>query len=153
MLRDGIKQTTRTARSKKAEHSFLDDVSLPWSQHVAVMSKIVCALALDVPAAAGCATDFHGISPYVLLSYKTWGHANHAGTACGCRSSDRTGAYVHAIATAHDGLSTHVDMATQCNPVPMRDMTGGLPAVVTPRHLPVRDLSSRCIWPVAPGNP
>ena len=75
MLRDGIKQATRTSRSKKAERSFLDDVALPW--------VIVRALAGDVPAASGCITDFHSVSPDVLLSYEPWGHAHHACVNCG----------------------------------------------------------------------
>ena len=50
------------------------------------MFQIVCALALDVPAVAGCVTDFHGISPDVLLSSDPWGHVDHAGVACGCHS-------------------------------------------------------------------
>ena len=49
VLRDGAKQVTRTARSRKAEHGFLEDVSLPWGQQVAVMFQIMCALVLDVP--------------------------------------------------------------------------------------------------------
>ena len=129
VLRDGIKQATRTARSKKVKRSFLDDVSLTLGQQVEVMFQIVCALALDVPAAAGRITDVHGVSPDMLLSY---GHADHAGVACGCRSSDRTRVYVHAVATAHDGRSTHVVTAAQCNLVPIWDMTGGFPAVVAP---------------------
>ena len=71
----------------------------------AVMFQIVCALVLDVLAAAGCVPDFHGTFSDVLLSYEPWGHADHAGVACGCRSSDRTGAYVHAVVTAHDEYS------------------------------------------------
>ena len=80
MLRDGIKQATRRSRSKKAERSFLDDVALPWGKQVAVIMR---ALAGDVPAASGCITDFHSVSPDVLLSYEPWGHAHHAGVDCG----------------------------------------------------------------------
>ena len=29
---------------------------------------------------------------------ESWGHVDHTGVACGCRSSDRMRAYVHAIA-------------------------------------------------------
>ena len=68
VLRDGIKQDAHTTHSRKVEHSFLDDVLLPWGQQVAVKFQIVCALALDVPAAAECVMDFHGISPNVLLA-------------------------------------------------------------------------------------
>ena len=70
VLRDGSKPATHTAHSRKAEHSFLDDVSLTRGQQVAVMFQIMCAFALDVPATAECATDFHGVSPYVLLAYE-----------------------------------------------------------------------------------
>ena len=63
VLRDGLKQATCTACSRKAERSFLDDVLLPWGQQVAVMLQIVCALALDVPAAAKCVADFHVVFP------------------------------------------------------------------------------------------
>ena len=101
MLWDGIKQATRTARSRKAERSLLDNVSLPWGQQVAVVFQTVCALALDVPAAAESATDFTGVFLYVLLAYELWGHVDHAGVACGCRSSDQMGAYVHAVVSGH----------------------------------------------------
>ena len=40
------------AHSQRAERGFLDDVSLPWCQQVVVMFQILCALVLDVPAAA-----------------------------------------------------------------------------------------------------
>ena len=76
VLRDGIKQATRTVYSSKAERSFLDDNSLPWGQQVVVMFQFVCALALDVPAAAESVTDFHGVSPDVLLAYEPWGHVS-----------------------------------------------------------------------------
>ena len=42
---------------------------------------------------------FYGVSPDGLLAYEPWGHVNHAGVACGCHTSDRMGAYVHAIAS------------------------------------------------------
>ena len=70
VLRDGAKPATRTAHSWKAERCFLDDVSLPWGQQVAVMFQILCALVLDVPAAAECLTNFHGVLPDVLLAFE-----------------------------------------------------------------------------------
>ena len=51
------------------------------------MFQILCAFVLDVLAAAEC-----------LLAFEPWGHVDHTGVACGCCSSDRTGAYVHEIA-------------------------------------------------------
>ena len=64
------------------------------------MFQIMCAFALDVPAAAECATVFHGVSPDVLLAHEPWGHVDYAGAAC-----DRTGAYVHTIVSdRHDRL-------------------------------------------------
>ena len=60
-----------------------------------VMFQIVCALVLDVPAAAECLMNFKGISPNVLLAFEPWGHVDHTGVECRCRSSDQTGAYVH----------------------------------------------------------
>ena len=101
VLRDGAKPATWTTRSWKSEHGFLDDVSLPWCQQVAVMFQILCALVLDVLAAAECLTNFHGVLPDVLLAFEPWGHVDDAGVECGCRSSDRTGAYVHALAFDH----------------------------------------------------
>ena len=59
------------------------------------MFQSMCAFALDVPAAAECVTDLQGVSPDVLLAHEPWGHVDHAGVACGCRTSDRTVAYVH----------------------------------------------------------
>ena len=62
------------------------------------MFQILCTLVLDVPASAECLTFFfHVVSPDVLLAFEPWVHVDHAGVACGCRSSDRTGAYVHAV--------------------------------------------------------
>ena len=97
MLRDGTKPAIWIARSRKAERGFLDDVSLPWGQQVAVMFQILCTLVLDMPATAECLTNVLGISPDVLLTFEPWGHTYHTGLDCGCRSSDRTVAYVHAI--------------------------------------------------------
>ena len=48
-----------------------------------LMFQIMCAFARDVPAAATCITDFHGVSPDVLLAYEPWGHVDHASVACG----------------------------------------------------------------------
>ena len=72
---------------------------------MAVMFQIVCALVLDVPAPAECFTNVHGVSPNVLLSCEPWGHINHSGSECCCRSSNHTGAYVHEI-TFHHPVST-----------------------------------------------
>ena len=58
VFRDGAKAAVRTTLSWRAERGFLTDVSLPWGQQVAVIFQIVCALVLDVPAAA-CLTKFH----------------------------------------------------------------------------------------------
>ena len=91
VLRDGAKSALRSAHFRRAERVFLDDVSLPWGQQVAVMFQILCALVLYVPAAAECLTNFHGVSPDVLLAFKPWGHIDHTGVECGCRSSDRAG--------------------------------------------------------------
>ena len=103
VLWDGSKPATRTARSRKVERSFLDDVLLLWGQQVAVMFQSMCAFALDVPAAAECVADLHGVSPDVLLAHESWGHVDHAGVACGCRTSDRMVAYVHMIVSdRHD---------------------------------------------------
>ena len=83
---------------RRAERGFLDDVSLPWGQQLAVMFQILCALVLDVPAVADCLTNCHGVSPDVLLAVEPWGHVYHTGIEYGCRSSDRMGAYVHTLA-------------------------------------------------------
>ena len=65
------------------------------------MFQILCALVLDVPDAAECLTNFNGVSHDVLLDFEPWGHVDHMGVECGCRSSDRTGTYVHAVAFDH----------------------------------------------------
>ena len=122
MLQSGTKPAARTA-----ERCFLDDVSLPWGQQVAVMFQIVCTLTLAVPA--GGVTDLYGVSPDVLISSEPWGHADHTGITCCCRSSDRTGAYVHAIAAAR-GDPTDPRPSLQCartipaaesSPAPLQD--------------------------------
>ena len=77
VLRDGAKLATQTAHSRKAEHGFLNDVSLPWGQQVAVKFQILFALVLDVPAAAECLTNVHGVSLDVLLAFKPWGYVDH----------------------------------------------------------------------------
>ena len=59
VLRDGIKQATRTACSRNAERSFLDDVSLPWGQQMAVIFQIVYALC---PGCAGRNRVCYGFS-------------------------------------------------------------------------------------------
>ena len=49
MLWDGVKPETRVSQSRRAARQILDNVEIPWSQQVAVMFQIICALALDVP--------------------------------------------------------------------------------------------------------
>ena len=49
VLRDGVKPAARVGHSRKAARQILDNVDIPWSQQVAVMFQIICALALDVP--------------------------------------------------------------------------------------------------------
>ena len=66
VLRDGAKPALQTDRSRKAECGFLDVVSLPWGQQVAVMFQILCGLVLD-------------ISVDVFLAFKPWGHVDHTG--------------------------------------------------------------------------
>ena len=131
VLRDGAKPALRTARSRKAERGFLVDVSLPWGQEVAVMFQILCAFVLDVLAAAECLTYFHGVSPDVLLAFEPWGHVDHTGVACGCCSSDRTGAYVHEIAfnpptsiCEPTASSPHQAPSKYWHVLPGRDTTG-----------------------------
>ena len=104
VLWDGAKPALQTARSRRAERGFLNDVSLPWGQQVAVMFQILCALVLDVPAAAECLTNFQGASPNVLLAFEPWGRVDHMGVECRSRSSDRTGAYDHAITVGHSTI-------------------------------------------------
>ena len=67
---------------------------------------------------------FTWFSPDMLQKYEPWGHVVHAGVACGCRSSDRMGAYVHAIASGHIGPSTYGDTVARCNTVIDWDRTG-----------------------------
>ena len=64
------------------------------------VSNRVCSC----PGCAGSGREcygFHGVSLYVLLAYEPWSHVDHAGVACGCRSSDQIGAYVHAVVSGH----------------------------------------------------
>ena len=63
VLRDGAKPALRIGHSRKAERRFLEDVSIPWDQQVAVMFQIVSALVLDVPEAAVSLDKFQGVSP------------------------------------------------------------------------------------------
>ena len=65
------------------------------------MFQVLSALVLDVPAAAWYLTNIRGVSPNVLLAFEPWGHVDHVGGECPCRSSDRTGAYVHAMSVDH----------------------------------------------------
>ena len=143
VLQSGIKQAARTAHSKKAERCFLDGVSLTWGQQVAVMFQIVCTLTLAVPAVAGGVTDFHGSSPDVLLSSEPWGHADHTGITCRCRSSDQTGAYIHA-ADRGDPADPRPSLLCACTipaaecppPAPLRDTEDGSAADVVPVTYP-----------------
>ena len=64
---------------------------------MAVTFQIVSALVLDVPEAAACLGKFQGVPPNVLLPFEPWGHIDHDGIECQCLSSDRTGAYIHAL--------------------------------------------------------
>ena len=48
VLRDGAKPALQTGCSRKAELRFLEDISIPWDQQVAVIFQIVSALHLDV---------------------------------------------------------------------------------------------------------
>ena len=63
---------------------------------MAVKFQIVSALVLDVPEAAACLEELHGVQPNVLLPFEPWGHVDHD-SECQCLSSDRTGAYIHAL--------------------------------------------------------
>ena len=77
------------------------------------MFQIMWAFALDLPAAAECITDFHRVSPDVLLAYEPWGHVDHVGVACDCRNSDWTGAYVHALASDRHDLLEQAGLLSQ----------------------------------------
>ena len=46
------------------------------------MFPILCALVLDVPAAAECLLNFQGVSPNVLLAFEPWDHIDHMGVEC-----------------------------------------------------------------------
>ena len=131
MLWDGPRPAIRTAHSRKAERVFLGDISLPWGQQLAVMFQILSALVLDVPDAADCLSSVYGISPDVILAFEPWGHSDHTGTECGCRSSDCTGAYVHAIAydrpTSLPGVGLLVQPQSVHNEVLPDESTASLP--------------------------
>ena len=47
---------------------------------MAVMFQIVSALVLDVPEAAACLEELHGVPPNVLLPFEPWGHIDHDGS-------------------------------------------------------------------------
>ena len=101
----------------------MDDVSLPWGQQVAVMFQIVSTLTLDVPATAGGRYRYSRRFPRCAPILWTMGHADHSGVACGCHSSDRTGAYIHAVTAAHGG-SAGLRPSLTCahiNPAPLQD--------------------------------
>ena len=61
------------------------------------MFQIVSALVLDVPEAAACFKEFHGVPPNVWLPFEPWGHIEHGSSQCQRLSSDRTGTYIHAL--------------------------------------------------------
>ena len=75
----------------------MDTGKWPCRHQVAVMFKIVYALALEVPAFLQNIGKLRCVSPDVQLSYEPWGHTNHNGGGCECLSSDITGAYVHSL--------------------------------------------------------
>ena len=161
MLQSGIKQAARRARSKKAKHCFMYNVSLPLGQQVAVMFQIVCTLTLAALAAAGGVTDLHGVCPDVLLSSEPWGHADHTGITCRCRSSDRTGAYIHVIAAACGDpadprpslLCARTIPATECSPALLRDTADCSMANVAPVTYPyIADPSPADFAPVTLRN-
>ena len=62
------------------------------------MFQIVCDLVLDVPEVVVCLAALQAVSPSVLLAFEQWGHVDHSGVDCICRSSNRTRTYVHGIA-------------------------------------------------------
>ena len=80
-------------------------------------------------------TDLHGVSPDVLLSSEPLGHADHTGITCRCRSSDQTGAYVHAVSAAHGDPA---DSRPPCR----------VPAQFRPMNVRLRPFG---IQPIAPG--
>ena len=168
MLRDGAKPALRTACSRKVERGFRDNVSLQWVQQVAMMFQILSALLLDVPMAAKCLTNIRGVSPNVLLSFDPRGHVDQTGGECPCRSSDRTGAYVHAMSSDHppsgcvstlafspqdpnDGVSALPDerIPGESGELVDADCRGTFSAT---RFGSLCVSPSRCIWPVALGN-
>ena len=91
VLRDGVKAAVRVGRSRKAEGRFLTDTDLSWGQQVAVMFQIVSTMALQLPSFLDALEDIWGVSPNV--------HMDHSDGRCYCRSSDRTVAYVHELAS------------------------------------------------------
>ena len=97
VLRDGEKPALRIGRSRRAKRWFLNDVSIPWDQQLALMFQNVSALVLNVPEASTCFDKSQSIPPNVLLSFEPWGHLNHDGSECLCLSSDRMGAYIHGL--------------------------------------------------------
>ena len=53
---------------------------------------------LKVPSFLEAMAGLRGVSPNVQLYSEPWGHIDHSDTHCLCLSSDRTAAYVHALA-------------------------------------------------------
>ena len=68
------------------------------------MFQIVCALALEVPSVLHDIESLNVVSPNVSLSCEPWGHTDHNGGDCTCLSSDSTGAYIHGLSIASEGV-------------------------------------------------
>ena len=109
-----MKSALRVGRSRRAAGWILEDIGLPWGHQVAVMFKIVCALALEVPSVRLDLESLHGLSPNVILAYEPWENIDHDGEGCECLSSDSTGAYVHDLSLAPYGR----DSSTVAGEVP-----------------------------------
>ena len=100
VLRGSVKPAVCIGHSRRSARQILDNVDIPWSQQVAVMLQIVCALALDVPEVLHELEQLRGISPNVQLFCEPWGHINHEDNDCVCLLSDCTGAYIHKLSVA-----------------------------------------------------
>ena len=107
VLSDGVKSAARVGHSQRAAERILEDVGIPWGHKVAVTFQIVCALALEVPSVLQDIESLNGVSHNVSLSCKPWGHT---GKDCMCLSSDSTGAYVHGLSLATEGVSPMEEM-------------------------------------------
>ena len=100
VLWDGVRLAAWVGRSRKVARLLLDDEDIPWGHQVAVMFQIVCALALEVPAALLEIRQLSGVLPNVDLACEPWGHMDHCNGVCECLLWDRTGAYVHELLLA-----------------------------------------------------